>query len=545
MSLQTPTENKALLRIGLGTQAKFSTLTTYDPGAIYVATQTDDTHVRMYVAQSNSKTYALSTDYADKAGGWSAGRNFAISGLPSATTIVNVDGTNSEGYVLNLPQTLGSSSNKFTTIYANTFNGTATNATTAEKLSTTAAGSATKPVYFANGIPVECDENLDIKAKAFHAPVTITLGGDLSGSVTFDGSSQNAALEAEVVGAGKVTNNLTLKFGTGTTEGQDIYTFNGETEKTAQLVVDGSYLKMTTAEGVVTIGPGSTLEGLSTDLITVRNDYTKHSEAQAYATDAATKMYNKILTGKEDGSGTGPAEALDTLYEIANALTADQTGLSGLLANINTRAKIDGSNIPADTTWNNLTVGKAGQWSTTRTFAISGTASAAAANGIPVDGSSASGYTLLLPQVLSGFTKITATTFEGTATNAVTATKLGTTDVGGASKPIYLKAGVPTECTSISLTAATAEKLVTGRKFAIGGLLTGTSVVSAANTTEKLFDGSDNCYIHVTSATATSLNTPIKLQIGAMENPVELNVSADTFTIAAEDIGSTVIWETF
>lgn len=72
---------------------------------------------------------------------------------------------------------------------------TATTATSANKLNTN-AGSATRPVYFSNGIPVQCDGTLAnsisgnaATASKLQTARTITLAGSVIGSAVFDGSN--------------------------------------------------------------------------------------------------------------------------------------------------------------------------------------------------------------------------------------------------------------------------------------------------------------------------------------------------------------------
>ena len=79
---------------------------------------------------------------------------------------------------------LGDSSHKWTTVYATTFSGNATTATTASKLGSSNLGSATKPIYLASGTATECSTyaggtavTLNNSSKAastanFYAPTT-------------------------------------------------------------------------------------------------------------------------------------------------------------------------------------------------------------------------------------------------------------------------------------------------------------------------------------------------------------------------------------
>ena len=95
------------------------------------------------------------------------------------------------------------------------------NADTATAL-TTSAGSTTQPVYFSGGKP---------------AAITGTLSNSISG---------NAA------SATKVNNNLIIKANSGTTEGTNLYTFNGSAAKTLN-ILSGTGLALTTAAGSITI----------------------------------------------------------------------------------------------------------------------------------------------------------------------------------------------------------------------------------------------------------------------------------------------------
>ena len=95
------------------------------------------------------------------------------------------------------------------------------NADTATAL-TTSAGSTAQPVYFSGGKPVA---------------ITGTLTNSISG---------NAA------SATKVNNNLIIKANSGTTEGTNLYTFNGSAAKTLN-ILSGTGLALTTAAGSITI----------------------------------------------------------------------------------------------------------------------------------------------------------------------------------------------------------------------------------------------------------------------------------------------------
>jgi hypothetical protein len=168
-----------------------------------------------------------------------------------------------------------------------------------------------------------------------------------------------------------------------------------------------------------------------------------------------------------------------------------------VLTKIDNKANKDGSNVGSSSafaTWNYLNIGgSAAKWTTARTFTISGTASADAANGKSVDGSG--NVTLLLPQTLSGLTSVTATTFTGnlTGTASKASALVVSKAIGGTTVPVYIDAnGVPQVCTSISLTASKANQWATARTFKIEDSAstphagTGASVDGTGNVTLKL-----------------------------------------------------------
>lgn len=89
---------------------------------------------------------------------------------------------------------IGSSDKKFFRMYASTFygalSGNATTATTATKLSTSSAGSATQPVYFSSGKPVACTYTLGKSVPAdavFTDTVPTSLPANGGNSDTVDG----------------------------------------------------------------------------------------------------------------------------------------------------------------------------------------------------------------------------------------------------------------------------------------------------------------------------------------------------------------------
>lgn len=145
----------------LGTNAGSATLPVYFSGGVPVATST---------------TLGVSiTGNASSADKWKTGRNFQITdGTNNGVATTGVDG--STNVTLNLPKTI--KADTFVGKVSGTLFGTAshatsaTSATTAEKLSTSAAGSATLPVYFSGGKPVKTSTTLGVSITGNAASAT-------------------------------------------------------------------------------------------------------------------------------------------------------------------------------------------------------------------------------------------------------------------------------------------------------------------------------------------------------------------------------------
>ena len=631
MSLTTPTSNKALLRVGLGTQTNYDALTSYTAGGIYIAAQgalTEATLAKIYVAQSTNHAYGLAADYADAAGKWKNGITLGINSK-AGTTGITVDGSANKNLTIPAEMT------GFTSITSTTFIGNLTGlASNASRLSNTKAiGSSTLPVYFnANGVPVACNTELgvDITGNAATASKwtdkrTLTLTGGVTGSVEFDGSG-NISLATTVNGAGKVNNPLTLTFGTATaTEGTNKYTFDGSAAKSVQFVAGDNYIVLTPTAGKVTLSAGTALNSLQDTVNTINGSYvnkTNHATdiqgAKDYAKTYADGIYDKIAGGQLP-------EAFDTLKEIVDYLDGeDGTVADAVLSKVDGKANADGSNVGTSTakvTWANLNIGgSAAKWTNGITLGIN---SAAGTTGTVVDGSA--NKNLIIPATMTGFTSITSTTFVGNLTGKASALNLSKA-VGSATLPVYFSAdGVPVACNStlgVSITGNAATATSAGKWT--NGITLG--INSAAGTTGVVVDGSGNKNLTVpatmtgftsitsttfvgnltgTASVATKLGTankgsdtkPIYLAAGVptecgdslavsitgnaatasnashaakadsatsaatatsagkWTNNMSLTIGAKTIstfnynasgiTFAAADIGSTVVWETF
>jgi hypothetical protein len=94
-----------------------------------------------------------------------------------------------------------------------------------------------------------------------------------------------------------------------------------------------------------------------------------------------------------------------------------------------------------------------------------------------------------------GSQSVNYATSAGSATSATTATKLGTIDVGAATRPIYLKAGTPTNCTwETSAGTGTTAYYLTGVTGSTGGINYNSNVYIKSNAiyaTSGFYESSD------------------------------------------------------
>lgn len=157
---------------------------------------------------------------------------------------------------------LGTSSAKWANIYATTFHGALSgNASSASKLGSSTLGSTTKPIYLNSGTATECSTyaggtavTLNGTSKAastasFYAPTEVGTNGQVLKS---NGSGAPSWVNANTIAAGSVANNLVIKIKTGTTEGTDLYTYNGSAAKTLD-IKQGTNITLTAGAGSLTI----------------------------------------------------------------------------------------------------------------------------------------------------------------------------------------------------------------------------------------------------------------------------------------------------
>lgn len=475
---------------------------------------------------------------ADTASTWETERAFTINST-AANGGVNVDG--SKNIALNIPTSINGFASITSTKFIGDLQGTADEA----KKLTSSAGSNVKPIYFAEGVPVECSDSLDVNinknaATADHWKNTITLTykNDVTGSVSFDGSTnkdvtltlKNSGVTAGTYGPAA---NKTLDFG----EGFDVpkYTVDAKGRLTSTSTVTytlpsiDAYVNNLKNKTIVPDEKTYTFNALSdlsfnqTDnqINVTENEYILNLEDFAFTEEVESKIEAipkpMIFKGTVGTGGTkttlptADASTIGHTYRVVSSLTVD--GTTSTPGDLWICAKI--SENPDTYKWVHVvntdethvaSAAQANKWTTARKFTISGTPSGSTAS---VDGSK--DITLYLPKTIGKFDKVSATSFEGAltgnATTATTASKLGT-NAGSATKPVYFANGVPQECGStlgVNI-SGTSAGWTTARTLSLTGPVTGsasidgTKAITVATTIDDiyLFNSGDTITGHLT-----------------------------------------------
>lgn len=365
------------------------------------------------------------------------------------------------------------------------------------------SGTATKPIYFKNGVPVECNETLENNISGNAATstlaeeakkLTVSAGSEVHPVYFKDGVPVKCkAIDTQAdkaLNAGRLTKKVS-----GQVSENDNDTYNVGSETQAIYFKDGI--------------PVSCGKSLAHDITGTA------AKADALTKNAGDSTHPVYFSGGIPKQCSG---------SLAANITGNAASASKLITNPNARS---GSNLVGATT--NPVYFKDGlpvQCSGDLSVNITGTADKAKAlttnagnvalpvyfkNGVPVQCDN------ILKISITG-NATTATTADRLkidtvgssaepvyfkngvpvkctiSSTAVAAKRLVVENVGTASKPVYFKAGVPVACDSLSINttgnAATATKLATTRKIDITG-----GVIA----TEQNFDGSSDINIPVTS----------------------------------------------
>jgi hypothetical protein len=203
-----------------------------------------------------------------------------------------------------------------------------------------------------NGLAVDTGSILPYAGTTTIAPIVFTSGTNLTtasaGSMEFDGTNfyltpsttrkTIAFLDSNITGsAGSVTNSLVLKADTGTTEGTDLYTFNGAAGKTLNIVggsgvtitkTSGQWSIAATNAGTVTSVTGTSpvvSSGGSTPAISLASGYGDTQNPYA------SKTANYFLSAPNGSAGVPVFRAI--VSADIPTLNQNTTGSAGSVAN--------------------------------------------------------------------------------------------------------------------------------------------------------------------------------------------------------------------
>lgn len=470
--------------------------------------------------------YASRANASTTANRWSSARTFVVSDGTHSGTGTSVDGSQST-YTLNLPDTISANIVGNVTGIADKakaiVDATGTYITTASN----------KPVYFNNGVPTEITGTVAISISGNAATATRlnTSLGDATHPIFFSDGRPSLMTSTNGIGANDQFIYMTsagelvesnLNAGSNI---QFVYFVNGQVTATTQSV--GAIDKPVYLDNGEIKAIGSTINANATSA-TRLNTSAGSNSIPVYFSDGRPAAVDKIDASLIDGVlslSNIPKGAQERFYIIPTAITSPtalQTEFERLVSTDTLQAGDVFQNgnggdmyyvyddngtlrynpFTASTASSAATATTASRWSTARNFWVGdgaghdGTTRAIDGSGATdVHSNGQTGYRLYLPS------EISATTFHGTldgrATNATKLSNSSNVDynVGSATVPTYFLNGVPTACTSISLTADAARKWSNARNFYIedgehGNANTHTSAAVSV-------DGTSNVYLRL------------------------------------------------
>lgn len=459
------------------------------------------------------------------------GQTFSISNQATEGGVSDTfDGTS--GVALGLDSTLTG----FVSIESDEFKGNLTGvATQADKL-TANAGSNEKPVYFKDGVPIICDDtlNVSIKGKASSAEqwtkgITVSYTNDATGSVSFDGSenvSCNLTLKNSGVTAGTYgathTASQTLDFGGSVKIPRITFDAKGRATGASSIQYTLPSIGATTVpENNVNISATNKKYSFTalSDLSFSDTENKVQADKKGYVLDlsgfALTSEVNAlpkpmIFKGTLGTGGTITTLPSATSSLIGHTYRVIKDGkynnidcISGdvfVCADPQGKGTFEWIHIPSGNETHVQSSEFAKQWTTARDFTINKVADSNS-DGTPiassVDGNA--NVVLTIPEAMTGFTSIESTTFKGALDgNAKTATAL-TSNAGSSTTPIYFTDGKPKACgnslnVSITGTSEKAKQLSASKNIILSGDATGSAS----------FDGTADAKITVAIADATT-----------------------------------------
>lgn len=399
-------------------------------------------------------------------------------------------------------------------------------------------------------------------ASAWANARTITLGGDLGGSVSIDGSA-DATLTATVQ-AGSVENSMLANSGITVGDGSSSEAIALGQAFTIEGTSNETEVAYSTADNKFTVGLPSTISGLSSITSTgFTGALTGNADTATALATARTLSISGDGTGSASFDGSGNADIALTLAAgaVENSMLAND-GISLKLAGVSQEDINLGDDLNFAGTSNEVDIAYA-SGSNTLTFglpstisaAVSGNASTASAlqtartlsltGHVTGSGSFDGSGDLAISTTLAGGTALTFADGDGTSEAldlGSTVTFAGTSnevDVAYSAGSNTFTIGLPsTISAAVNGNASTASALATARTIALTGHVTGSGS----------FDGSGNLSITSTLAGGTALTVTdgsnsealavgSTLEIGGTSNEVEVayNTSANKFTVGLPD----------
>lgn len=400
------------------------------------------------------------------------------------------------------------------------------------QLANKTAGTTTKPIYFNNGVPTQCNDSLDvnISGTAAKASALNSNAGDANTPVYFDGGVPVKCTSLDLDTSGNAATATKLK--------------------TARTI------SISDADGTNT-ATGTSFDGNAN--ITVKLPATIKASLTGKATSAGTA--DKLASNAGDSNTpvyfSGGIPTACTSLDLDTTGYAQKTYIVYSSTAAGTTAKVatpTGGTAAFPTT---ITEGtRVSVWFQYANTATSPTLKVGGANAIAISPTNITwdaGQTLDFVYDGETWTAIeahdaahaTKADLATNATNAAAADKLNS-NAGSATVPVYFDGGIPNACTSLSLdttgNAATATKLATARTITLSGDVAGgaqfdgsgnitieTTVANDSHTHlyagSTTAGGSANSAVKLDTATAGDSNTPVYFTGGKPVACTSLNLN--------------------
>lgn len=365
-------------------------------------------------------------------------------------------------------------------------------ATSANKLNTN-AGDANTPVYFSNGVPVACT-SLDLNTTGSAAKLTtarnIALGNDLTGSANFDGSG-NITISAK---------NYNASVNSGNNSNYPYHRFAYKGSKASPITSQYS-----DADAIFCIRELYNGGGYGIIKVSLR---TNSSTTTSQASATWLTRYNFALDDVKIG-----------LYNVAGATYAD------LYIKVTSYARTTVSQLEGNRSWALVSSNEVSNTTTSNPLASTECYASIESAATALHGQA---YTSIISSVDGG--------------QVATATKLGSSTVGGATKPIYLNNGVATACSSTVGSATqpvymnggtvTACTYTLGKSVPSNAIFTDTTYNAATTSTPGLMSASDKAKLDGIASGANAYTLPAAgSALGGVKSGGDVTISNGTITV--------------